>query len=368
MCDFNPVLRGLSAYFRLTNYRDRQVAGCKVPEAVVSAMLDSPARNTYSWGGERLPLTQLEQMLSEMNIATSGLLAGVQHHLTVECHYPVIDDPFEMGKIICADSIADFYAMGITECDKMLMLVCRPRQMVTSEFNVVYSLMAEGFKECFRATGGNESWAECMHSDWFIAGGLASSHWERSQLLARDNAVDGDVLVLTKPLGTQVAIDAYGCIGQPQAWEKYKMFLTEEDLRGAYRLAVKSMTRLNRKAASLMHLHNAHGALAVSGRGILAHARTLALLQKQPLSFVIDTLPVIGKLATVPCCQSRLRRGLSHETSGGLLICMPREDAASFCQLLEAQDGHPAWIIGTVQSGIRNATVSKDAQIIEVSE
>ncbi|XP_026843981.1 selenide, water dikinase-like [Drosophila persimilis] len=368
MGDFNPVLRGLSAYFRLTNYGDRMVAGCKVPESVVSEMLDSPADNAYTWGGERWPETRLEEMLREMNITTSGLLAGVQHHLTVECHYPVIDDPYEVGKIICADAIADLYAMGITECDKMLMLACRPRRMSMSEFNVVYSMMEEGFKQCFQATGGRETWAQCMHSDWFIAGGLASSHWEKSQLLARDNAVDGDVLVLTKPLGTQMAIDAYGCIGQPQAWECYNPFVTEEDLRVAYRLAVNSMTRLNRKAASLMHLHNAHGALAVSGRGILAHARTLALLQKQPLSFNINILPVIGKLATVPCCQSRLRRGVSHEISGGLLICMPREDAASFCRLLEAQDGHPAWIIGTVQSGQRDAIVCKNARIIEVSE
>ncbi|EDW26815.1 GL14585 [Drosophila persimilis] len=362
-----PVPNGLDDSFRLTSYLELKGSGCQVPESVVSEMF-----NSLPIGSQRQE-TQLQQMLRQMNINTSAGGGGQRHHLRIECRYPIIDDPCAMGKIICAEALGNFYAIGITACDKMMMMACKPPQMTNKEFNAVFSMMETGFKECFKGTHGKEMWAMYMHTSCFMGGGLASAYWPQHHLVARGNALDGDVLVLTKPLGTQVAIDAYECIGQPERWERYKMFVSEEDVRAAYQQAVNTMCRLNRQASNLMHVHNAHGAMAVSGFGILHHANKLALLQKKPVSFVIDTLPVISKMAAAAKASTvddkcPLLQGLSVETSGGLLICMPREEAVALCKFIGAYGDSPAWIIGTVQSGIRKASIIENVKIIEVYE
>lgn len=74
-----------------------------------------------------------------------------------------------------------------------------------------------------------------------------------------DNAVVGDVLVLTKPLGTQVAVNAYQWLDQPERWNRIKLVVSEDDVRKAYQRAMFSMARLNRIGiciiACLLFLH-----------------------------------------------------------------------------------------------------------------
>ena len=61
-----------------------------------------------------------------------------------------------------------------------------------------------------------------------------------------NDAVVGDVLVLTKPLGTQVAVNSYQWLDQPERWNRIKLVVSEEDVRKAYQRAMFSMARLNR--------------------------------------------------------------------------------------------------------------------------
>lgn len=61
-----------------------------------------------------------------------------------------------------------------------------------------------------------------------------------------DNAVVGDVLVLTKPLGTQVAVSAHQWLDQPERWNRIKLVVSEEDVQKAYQRAIDSMARLNK--------------------------------------------------------------------------------------------------------------------------
>ena len=61
-----------------------------------------------------------------------------------------------------------------------------------------------------------------------------------------DNAMVGDVLVLTKPLGTQVEVNAHQWLDIPERWNRIKLCVSEEDVRKAYLRAMDSMARLNR--------------------------------------------------------------------------------------------------------------------------
>lgn len=56
----------------------------------------------------------------------------------------------------------------------------------------------------------------------------------------------GDVLVLTKPLGTQVAVTAHQWLDQPDRWNRIKLVVSEEDIQKAYQRATDSMARLNK--------------------------------------------------------------------------------------------------------------------------
>lgn len=75
-----------------------------------------------------------------------------------------------------------------------------------------------------------------------------------SECYSPDNAVVGDVLVLTKPLGTQVAVNAHQWLDQPERWNRIKLVVSDEDVRKAYQRAMDSMARLNRigKSTALM--------------------------------------------------------------------------------------------------------------------
>lgn len=92
-------------------------------------------------------------------------------------------------------------------------------------------------------------------------------------------------------------------------------------------------------AARLMHKYNAHGATDVTGFGLLGHAQNLAKHQKNEVSFVIHNLPVISKMAAVAkACGNmfQLLQGHSAETSGGLLICLPREQVSKEFALISS--------------------------------
>jgi len=65
---------------------------------------------------------------------------------TTDFFYPLVEDPYVMGKIACANVLSDLYAMGVTECDNMLMILGVSRQMTDKERDVVIPIMMRGFR------------------------------------------------------------------------------------------------------------------------------------------------------------------------------------------------------------------------------
>jgi selenide,water dikinase len=86
--------------------------------------------------------------------------------------------------------------------------------------------------------------------------------------------------------------------------------------------------------------------------------------QAAEVGMEIHTLPCIANTAKVEqsgVLDFRLLKGYSAETSGGLMICMPEEDAKAYCKELEVLDGEPSWIIGRVISDSnRKAKITDD--------
>lgn len=368
---FDPLIHDLDPHFKLTRFADLKGRGCKVPQDVLNKLLEGFQQDE---NGHSEQSHFMHMSMAKIGIGMDAAVVPIRHGglslvQTTDYFYPLVDDPFVMGKIACSNVLSDLYAMGVTECDNMLMLLSVSTKMTEKERDVVIPLIMKGFKETAYEAGTTVTGGQTVVNPWCTIGGVATTVCQPNEFIIPDNAVVGDVLVLTKPLGTQVAVNAHQWVDQQDKWNRIKLIVSEEDVRKAYQRAMDSMARLNKTAAKLMHKYNAHGATDVTGFGLLGHAQTLARHQKNEVSFVIHNLPVIAKMASVAkACGNmfQLLQGHSAETSGGLLICLPREQAAAYCKDIEKVEGYQAWIIGIVEKGSRSARIIDKPRVIEV--
>ncbi|XP_077791807.1 selenide, water dikinase 1 isoform X2 [Podarcis muralis] len=334
---FNPESYELDKSFRLTRFTELKGTGCKVPQDILQKLLESLQENHFQEDEQFLGA-----VMPRLGIGMDTCVIPLRHGglslvQTTDYIYPIVDDPYMM------------------ERDKVMPLII------------------QGFKDAAEEAGTSVTGGQTVLNPWIVLGGVATTVCQPNEFIMPDNAVPGDVLVLTKPLGTQVAVAVHQWLDIPEKWNKIKLVVTQEDVELAYQEAMMNMARLNRTAAGLMHTFNAHAATDITGFGILGHAQNLAKQQRNEVSFVIHNLPVLAKMAAVSkACGNMfgLMHGTCPETSGGLLICLPREQAARFCAEIKSPkygEGHQAWIIGIVEKGNRTARIIDKPRIIEVA-
>lgn len=257
--------------------------------------------------------------------------------------------------------------MGVSDIDNCLMVLAASLDMDISTREIVTKYMIKGFDDHVKTANTVVSGGQSILNPWPIIGGTAKAICKLSEIRYPTNAVSGDVLILTKALGTQCAVNGKQWMNTPVKWEKYSKLLRRDWVLSAYHQAVKSMIRLNRVGAQLMHKYDSHAATDVTGFGILGHAENLASNQVSEVDFIIHTLPVIKYMYQLnqTCHDFKLLSGYSAETSGGLLICMEKANAEKFIQEIEEIEGEKAWIVGEVVAGTRKASVATNPTIIE---
>eukprot|EP00005_Dracoamoeba_jomungandri_P005170 CAMPEP_0174261402 /NCGR_PEP_ID=MMETSP0439-20130205/11411_1 /TAXON_ID=0 /ORGANISM="Stereomyxa ramosa, Strain Chinc5" /LENGTH=243 /DNA_ID=CAMNT_0015345873 /DNA_START=346 /DNA_END=1077 /DNA_ORIENTATION=+ len=236
---------------------------------------------------------------------------------------------------------------------------------------VVLERMMAGFYDLAKEAGTRVTGGQTTLNAWPLIGGVAMAAAKEEDFIRPEKAVPGDVLVLTKPLGTQIAVNLKEWIStESPLWERVESCISKEEALRSYDLAMGAMSRLNKIGAQLMHKYGAHGATDVTGFGILGHARNLCANQKESVDFVLETLPVLRSTQHVDqklTGMFKLLEGWSAETSGGLLMTLPGVEAAeAYCKEIFELEGEPAWIVGKVIEGERKAYISEDVKIIEV--
>lgn len=361
--EFDPKDNGLDDGFRLSRFSEMRARRCKVTTASIDNMLKGfQNENTDPAKSTKMGLS-MDATILEARHAGLTILQGQ------EIMYPSIDDPYLLGKVSCTAILSNMYALGVTEVDNMLMKLSVANKMTDKERDVVVPLIIKGFRDAARRGGTQVTGGETVTNPWCMIGGVATAVTLPTEYIIPDQCSAGDVLVLTKPLGTQIAVNCYHWLQSPSAWSKIKLVISHAEVTKAYNRAMDMMQKLNLGAARLMHKYKAHAATAIGGFGLLGHAMALARCQKNEVSFVIHNLPVIAKMAAVAKAKGnmfQLTQGLACEMSGGLLICLPREQAASFCKDIEALEGNQAWIIGIVEKGDRSARIIDKPRVIEV--
>ncbi|GMF55849.1 unnamed protein product [Phytophthora fragariaefolia] len=386
---FDPVALGLEPDFVLTNFSALKGCGCKLPQAKLLGYLDDLANDLKP------------NETPGMDSSVVKISHGQDLYLvsTTDFFFPSVEDPYVQGKIACANVLSDVYAMGVTEVDTMLMILGVCRDMSDKQRDVVTTQMIRGFNDLARRAHTNVTGGQTVMNPWPIVGGVAmililADCCAESQIIRPENAAVGDVIILTKPLGTQVAVNLFQWKKKPERWQRVDKVVTPEDADVAFRMASESMSRLNLNAAKMMHkvcwalslylcqvilslgvalLHvqyAAHSATDVTGFGILAHARNQAKSQLGDVSFELHTLPIIKNMVRVNETignSFKLLDGFAAETSGGLLLCLPAENADAFIKELRELDGKPAWVVGRVVEGSKDAYIVPNPTILEIS-
>lgn len=244
-----------------------------------------------------------------------------------------------------------------------------PEELNDDEKQQVADEIIGGFREAAKLVNVKLVLQSMNVNPWCMIGGVASAVCTKDEIIFPTKAIAGDVLILTKPLGVQLATNAPIWLEEDsENWKKLSEFLTKENIREAHAMAVKSMTTLNYLGAKLMHKYKAHCATDVTGFGIAGHAENLLLFQEAELDFVITTMPVIRhvkKMSEILNRQQKLYSGKMIETSGGLLISLPSKNAQSYCDEYTKISGDDCWIVGHVVAGSRKAILD-NPQIIEV--
>ncbi|XP_077501774.1 inactive selenide, water dikinase-like protein isoform X2 [Amblyomma americanum] len=243
------------------------------------------------------------------------------------------------------------------------MVMAASTKLTQKQRDIVVPLLIRGVKDLAEQAGTMVTGGQTMLNPWPMIGGVASSVCRESEIISGalrcgslealnatrlfsfegekrpsdkrpDNAQPGDVLVLTKPLGTQVAMNAHQWLEKPERHAQLDKAGISEDVRRVYLRAIDFMARLNLNGARLMHKHGCHGATDVTGFGLLGHTRTW--------------------------CKC------SSAQWGGLLMCLPKENAEASCKEIEQQEGYPAWIIEDVVEGERVARLTDSLRVLEV--
>jgi len=277
---------------------------------------------------------------------------------TVDFFTPIVDDPWTYGAIAAANSLSDVYAMGARPV-LALAVAAIPSWLPPEMSSAIFQGGADKLAEAGAVLAGGHTVTDEEPKYGLCVTGLARP----DEITPKGGARPGDIVLLSKPLGTGVVTTAF----------------RDEQVRPAdYDAAVASMLRLNRRAAELAReAGGAHGATDVTGFGLLGHAAELARNAGVLIRFELERLPFLpGALdyarAGVSTGGARRNRewllreellsldprldsvalelAFDPQTSGGLLLVLPPARAERLLALAEAAD-EPMWRVGSVGEG-----------------
>jgi len=193
---------------------------------------------------------------------------------TVDYFSPIVDDPFDWGRIAAANALSDIYAMGGTPLTAM-QLIGWPRDGLS--FDVLGEVVSGGLEVLQRAgcvlVGGHSIDDQEPKYGFAITGVV-----EESQLVRNQGAEPGDALVLTKPIGTGVIATSIKEGTAPDA---------------VVEAAIEVMTTLNDGAARAMNRVGVHAGTDVTGFGLLGHLSEMLIASRVGAEVSTASVPLI---------------------------------------------------------------------------
>jgi selenide,water dikinase len=269
---------------RLTQFSHGGGCGCKIAPAVLSEILSqSPAR--------ALPKALLVGIESSDDAAVYKLNDTQAIVATTDFFTPIVDDPYDFGRIAATNAISDIYAMGAQPIFA-LAVVGMPLDKLPVE--VIQRIIAGGESVCAEVgipiAGGHS--IDVLEP---IYGLVALGVVHPDKVKRNDRARPGDVLILGKPLGVGILSAA----------------LKKGQLSAAgYAEMIKWTTKLNTPGARLADLDGVHALTDVTGFGLAGHLLEICRGSKLGATLRFDDVPLI------PEAQAWAEQGVATGASG----------------------------------------------------
>lgn len=221
-----------------------------------------------------------------------------------------------------------------------------------------------GIRDYLEEVGGAFVGGHTIFNPWPLSGGEVTAVAHPDQIVYQRGAKVGDVFVLTKPLGTQPAMAVYRTIKDSEMCEMVLSVLSKKEAEELVEKAIKFMTTSNKPVAEAMLEVKPNAATDVTGFGLVGHAENIA--RESGVDIEIQAIPVMKNAVQVSELFSYgLERGEAAETSGGILVALPRKRVDEFIDALRRR-GVAAYVVGEAKQGIGKVTVKPDVEIIEV--
>jgi selenide,water dikinase len=273
---------------------------------------------------------------------------------TVDVFMPSVDDPYTFGQVAAANSVSDIYAMGGTPMNAVSVLGFPVRKVPDRVMNEILSGGIDKMNEAGTAIIGGHS----INDSEIKAGFAVTGMIDKDKIVTNAGARRGDVLVLTKPLGTGIVAFA-SQIGR--ADEK------------SVKAATESMITLNKTASQLMVEFGAHACTDVTGFSLCGHLAEMALSSGVDVEVLWDNIPLFpgvleyAAAGILPGAIERNKESCGQriiadeslpqemvdicydaQTSGGLLIAIAENKVDDFLKALYSDGVKTATVIGKV--------------------
>jgi selenide,water dikinase len=324
--------------------------------------------------GAKCPAADLHALLSEIRRADDPRVVvgldtfddGAVYRLkddclivqTVDFFPPVASRPDVYGRIAAANALSDIYAMGGRPVTAMSML-CLPAagKIPLSAVRDILNGAVEKITEAGAVLVGGHTLTDPQLKFGLSVTGIV----EPGQILGNAMCKPGDIMILTKPLGTGLTITAA------------KAGMAKES---SIQQANRFMSALNAKACAAALAAHAHSATDITGFGFLGHAWQMAKASGVQMRFHAESVPLMDEtlafasMGLVPAGAYANRRFLEErvefstdlslarqdtlfdpQTSGGLLVCLSPEDVPIFQAALAEQSDCCCRVVGYVEAG-----------------
>lgn len=272
--------------------------------------------------------------------------------MTTDFFTPIVDDPYHYGAIAATNALSDIYAMGGKPLIA-LNIAALPPDLPPDMMQQIMIGMAETVRDAGAVIAGGHTIQDKEPKVGLAVIGLG--HPDR--LMTKDGATPGDVLILTKPLGT-------GCITTAAKNDKARAEHVAE--------AVRWMMTLNKDSAEIAVERGARAATDITGFGFLGHATELAESSGVTLQIDFESVPFIegaqeyankwnfpgGSMENKATYEGGVQFAedipgalqmllFDAQTSGGLLIALAPDQREAFAAALDERNA-PWWNIGRV--------------------
>lgn len=270
---------------------------------------------------------------------------------TLDFFTPIVDDPYQFGAIAAANALSDIYAMGAKPIFALNIVGFPDDVLPMSVLEQILKGAHDKATEAGIAVLGGHTIEDPEPKYGMVVSGLIHP----DKIIRNTGAKPNDVLVLTKPLGTGILSTAM----------KRGMLPTDliEELGNR-------MSQLNKTASELMLKYSVHACTDVTGFGLLGHLREMSKSSACDVEIDFNKLPFIRQtkaMATAGIIPGGTFNNLEYvrvdvdfgnhgrtnqlllcdaQTSGGLLVALPFEDALIYVQELHSAGIHEAEIIG----------------------